>query len=66
MRSLSQCRDAIDIFVCHNGDINYAFAAEHDIIYGPESPSAGSEDAAKLEELGWHWDNEVNCWAIFT
>lgn len=38
--------------------------AEHDILYGPEAdPSA--EDVERLEELGWHRDSEVSCWARF-
>ena len=38
--------------------------AEHDILFGPEAdPSV--EDCNRLEELGWHYDSEVDCWARF-
>ena len=38
--------------------------AEHDILFGPEAdPSV--EDRNRLEELGWHYDSEVDCWARF-
>lgn len=38
--------------------------AEHDILYGPDSDPA-PEDIARLQELGWHFDAEVSCWARF-
>ena len=42
--------------------------ASHDIIFGstaftPEGMSA--EDVAKLDELGWHWSDEYDCWCHF-
>ena len=43
--------------------------AQHDVIYaGPDKGEKKilSEDAAKLEELGWFFDEEFDCYAIFT
>ena len=42
-------------------------AAEHDIIYGPDlKEDVTPEDAKQLENLGWFFDEEFDCWAVFT
>lgn len=38
--------------------------AGHDIICGPDS-SPSPEDIKRLEEIGWHFDEEVECWSCF-
>lgn len=38
--------------------------AEHDIMFGPESEPT-TDDMRKLEELGWHYDEEVGLWSHF-
>ena len=38
--------------------------AGHDIIYGPMS-NPDEEDARRLEELGWFYDFDLQCWAVF-
>lgn len=38
--------------------------ANHDIIWGPDADPS-DEDKARLEELGWHFDQESDCWARF-
>lgn len=43
--------------------------AQHDIIYcGPNIKwkHITEEDKKKLEELGWHLDEQLQCWARFT
>lgn len=43
--------------------------AQHDIIYcGPDiqQKSVTQEDTKRLEELGWHYDEESESWAAFT
>lgn len=42
--------------------------AQHDVLYaGPGiDGELTDEEQKKLEELGWHWDEEFDCWAIFT
>lgn len=43
--------------------------AQHDVIYcGPNIKShlITAEDKKKLDELGWHFDEETECWAKFT
>lgn len=43
----------------------YCIQAEHDIIYvGGEDIKEGSTEGKKLEELGFHMNDE--CWAYFT
>ena len=38
--------------------------ADHDIIWGPEADPS-EEDQERLDELGWHFDDEADCWARF-
>ena len=42
--------------------------AQHDIFCaGPGiNGELTDEEKKKLEELGWHWDEEADSWAIFT
>ena len=42
--------------------------AQHDILCaGPGiNGELPAEEKAKLEELGWHFDTEYDCWAVFT
>lgn len=42
---------------------------QHDIIYAAPRVKKGqvsSEDAKKLDDLGWHWSTDGDCWAVFT
>lgn len=42
-------------------------ATEHDVIYaGPDSHDVTPEDMIRLEELGWHVDNDYDCFGYFT
>ena len=46
-----------------DGDI----AAEHDIIYaGPAPNDVSEDDKLKLAELGWHVEEEFDCFFYFT
>lgn len=38
--------------------------AEHDILLGPQADPC-VEDRNRLDELGWHYDSEFECWARF-
>lgn len=38
--------------------------ANHDIIWGPEADPS-DEDKKRLDELGWHFDSESDCWSRF-
>lgn len=56
------------------GDVDTA--AEHDVIYAGPASSPGDcpevtkreppELVAELCRLGWHWESDVDSWAIFT
>jgi len=50
-------------------DTDYWCEAQHDIIYShvtDEMIALDSEDGKRLEELGWHFDSDVDVWACFT
>ena len=38
--------------------------ADHDILWGPEEDPS-DEDKKRLDELGWHFDSESECWSRF-
>ena len=38
--------------------------ASHDVIWGPDADPS-EEDKDRLEELGWFFDDESDCWARF-
>ena len=41
--------------------------AQHDIIYaGPDPDVMSPEDRAAVEALGWHPEEEYECWGMFT
>jgi hypothetical protein len=42
--------------------------AQHDVIYAGGGDGEGLPDslASSLEGLGWHWDDEYECWGFFT
>lgn len=56
------------------GEVN--FSSEHDIIYAGNYPKTdgsswsyedySKEDVFFLDQNGWHWDSEYNCWGYFT
>ena len=38
--------------------------ADHDVIWGPDADPS-DEDKTRLEQLGWHFDEELDCWSRF-
>jgi hypothetical protein len=38
--------------------------ADHDVIWGPDADPS-DEDKTRLEQLGWHFDEELDCWSLF-
>jgi len=51
------------------GDAYAPTHCEHDILavagIGVEQGVVSSEDAKRLDELGFYWDGEYECWASF-
>jgi hypothetical protein len=39
-------------------------SAEHDVLYasGPDPNTLPSETVSKLDDLGWYWSDEHECW----
>ncbi len=67
-KSVAGFIEALQIFACYfeNGlDQAYFMSAEHDILFGPEMPILDSPQGRRLEELGWHWNDDYD-WAYFT
>jgi hypothetical protein len=59
---------AVPIFLAEHGSTDRRQAhlggASHDVIWGPEA-NPSEEDKTRLDELGWHFDNESGCWSRF-
>ena len=46
---------------------NNNVCAEHDVIYAGHScwEDMSEEDCNAMETNGWHWDDDVQCYALF-
>jgi len=70
MASMLEVAEGLQILskYCDADDCGH-IAAEHDILYaGPDDFDPGvmsEEDRARMKELGWHMDDEFDCWARF-
>ena len=40
--------------------------AQHDELFAEGPRGVSEEDAVKLAELGWRWDQQIDSWAKFT
>ncbi len=50
-----------------NGAKGHCISAEHDVLYvGHGETPVPLEVREQLLGLGWHWDREVDSWAVFT
>lgn len=47
-----------------DGEEAHFEGADHDIIFSHDE-SVSAEDKKQLEELGWFWSEEFDCWARF-
>lgn len=67
MATISQLREGLTILEKYCGRDDPCVVG-HDIIYagGVEASKMSDEDAKRIDELGWHWDDEFDCWARFT
>jgi hypothetical protein len=66
MATYSDLIKGLTIFQAHEGD-KHIGGAEHDIIYvSTVEPSKLSEAQLKdLEEAGFHWDEDNECWVHY-
>ena len=69
MATLKEVRDGLNILSKYlsKGEESYV-TAQHDILFAGPGLDGGisDEDKKKLEDLGWHFDEEFDCWARFT
>jgi hypothetical protein len=58
----------VPVFLAEQGSTDrreaHLIGADRGIVYGPESDPS-QEDKTKLDELGWFFDDESDCWARF-
>lgn len=70
MMNIAELRESLDIFAtAESGEDSWILAgAEHDIIYtnfSEEDFHEKSDRGSRLIELGWHFDQDSGCWALF-
>jgi len=60
--------DGLSILIKYCDDGEATISAEHEVIYcGPDTnENISKEDAEKLEELGFHFDESDDCFYAFT
>ena len=66
MTQLERLMEGLKIIQKYEPDTEVA--AEHDVLYcGGETAknTITTEDAVRLEELGWHWSDSYDCYAKF-
>lgn len=58
--------EALTIFKKYANN-DYPTHCEHDVLYvvGIEKDDVSKEDTKKLNELGFAWDSDVDCWGSF-
>lgn len=66
MNRMQKVRDGLSILLKYNPDGDTA--ADHDIIYAASIPmkNIAADDLKQLDDLGWFWDQQYECWAHFT
>lgn len=59
--------EALQIFRKYR-DVKYPTHCEHDVLYvvGIEREAISAEDVERLDDLGFHWMSDVDCWGSFT
>ena len=66
MATFSQVVEGLQILAKYEDGNEHTVTAEHDIIWaGRISPSLTEEEKKKLNDLGWHYDEDVERWGIF-
>jgi hypothetical protein len=71
MASLNAVIEGLEILAkyCEKGRDSHEISASHDVIYaGPACEGEGSipePDRKRLDELGWFYDKQTDCWARF-
>lgn len=65
MATTKQVVGGLEILGRYGGADDHNICAEHDIIYAGHGCVVSDDDRAKLEELGWHWDDDIDSWARF-
>lgn len=68
MATLSTLLEGMQILNKYMGKVEGECAAEHDIIYlpGPSKEELSAEDAKRLDDLGFFFDDQYDSWARFT
>lgn len=58
--------EALTIFAKYK-DVNYPTHCEHDVlmIAAVTEDEVSSEDKQKLDDLGFHWSKETDCWISY-
>lgn len=58
--------EALQIFLSYmDEDKRWPFVCEHDVLYVHGAPSrsqVSDEHAARLDEIGFMWDDDLECW----
>lgn len=57
--------ESLQIFIKYVGDVPFPIHCEHDVmmmVAANDKKLISPEDSERLEELGWSWSNEYDCW----
>lgn len=66
MNEYEKLAESFSIFAKYPDQVT-SISAEHDVIYsGPDSRVVDDQDVARLYDLGWHVDEDYNCFRYWT
>jgi hypothetical protein len=66
MARTSDIIEGLQILQKYDEPTGHLGGAEHDIIWGPQTQGdVSDEDKARLESLGWRYDESVEGWSHF-
>ena len=62
MGNITEILEGLKIFQQHTPD--EWIEADFDEITGPDKPDPKSKAGKQLIDLGWHWEDDCDCWAM--
>jgi len=64
---IGELAESLRIFGMYAVDEAHLRGATHDKLLGPTVPRSSmlDHDVTRLEELGWIWDEEEECWIAY-
>jgi hypothetical protein len=59
--------EALQILGKYQKETRWPTHCEHDVLYvgGIDEGAIPSDEVARLDDLGFHWDDSIECWSSY-